>query len=114
MVAFDVDKLRSAYLSFLELKYPDLTYRSRKTKADDVFCLFHWTTEEEAWKIIQSRGEELDLQRNFIADEFLSQRKNAYKDAGGYLRAIREFQSFLDLCYLIDDARLRKPRVVGE
>lgn len=105
-------QLKTVYRQYLRNKYPELSRKSINTKVDDAFCMFRWMSEKEAWDRVQRRGDGLKNQSQFLADEFLSHRRNPLKDAAGYIRAIREFQEFLDLVEAIEQSRKRKPREV--
>lgn len=109
---YHIKGLRIAYRKYLEAKYPRLSSKSLSTRVDDAFCMFRWMEDNEAWYRVQLKGDELDAQCSFLADEFLSHRKNPLRDAKGYIRAVKEFQKFLELVGLIEDSRIRKPRKI--
>lgn len=110
---YNIHRLKRAYIQYLELRFPRLTERSIKTKADDVFVLFHWMPEQRAWEILRTDAEHLDNLKTVLAEEFLQQRKNPRKDAAGYVRAIKEFQLFLSLCETIAESYTREPRKIA-
>lgn len=109
---YHISELRKAYIHFLRIKYPNVNDRYLTTKADDALFFFRQLPEEEAWNRIQRTGDDLQNQRQFLAEELLYHRKNPYKDAGGYLRAMKEFQEFLSLVCEIESARKLLPRKI--
>ena len=104
--------LRVAYSQYLRIKYPESSKKSISTRVDDAYCLFRWMSEDEAWMWFLKDEGDLKTLRKILANEFLVQRKNPMKDAGGYIRAIKEFQEFLKLVSVIEDARIIRPRTI--
>lgn len=109
---YHISELRKAYVHFLKIKYPDANDRYISTKVDDALFFFKHLPEDEAWDRVQRTGDDLQNQRQFLVDELLCHRKNPSKDAGGYLRAIKEFQEFLCLVHEIESARKLMPRKI--
>lgn len=105
--------LRKAYNVYLTAKHPKLHPKSVRTRSDDVFSIFKWMGEEEGWAFILDDGRLHEERVQFLADNYLSQRKNPTKDAMGYLRALREFREFIRVVESIERARIRLPRKVS-
>lgn len=109
---YEVSSIRKAYRKYIEQKHPNWGVKSVVTRVDDSFCLFRWLPESEAWRYIFETDFSLEKSKEDFIEAFLMHRKNPSKDAGGYIRAIREFQGFLEVVSLIEKARIREPRKI--
>lgn len=107
---YNPDALRIAYHTYLKEKYPRLKPKSVKTKVDDVFAVMGWLTYKEFWDLVTSDEAQIRSKRDFLADEFLTQRANPKKDAQGYIRALLEFYKFIRIVELIEMSIVHKPR----
>ena len=111
---YSPEALRVAYTLYIDGRFPENSIKSRRTKVDDVFAMFSWTSEKEAWELLTTDSSRFDWLRSVIAEEFLSHRRYPLKDAAGYVRAIKEFQRFLTLLEAIENARILLPRKVKD
>lgn len=107
---YDYHALREPFHIYLRTKYPNRSEKTNRTVVNDALAVFSWMREEEAWDFVTDLERTRKRQLDFLADEFLSHRRNPRKDAGGYLRAVNEFREFIQLVLLIDAARKRLPR----
>lgn len=109
---YSISGLKKAYRAFIELKYPTLSKRGASTKVDDAFYIFRAFKDEDPWYFILEPTRDAQLKEELTVRLQLAERKNPKRDAGGYVRAMREFRGFLDLIGTIEAAELRIPRKI--
>lgn len=112
---YTISGLKKAYLEYLQVINPKSTVKSLSTLVTDSFVLFRWMGEEDAWnrinRIIEDE-DEIEVIRDELEKTYLCKRKKPKADSKSYARNIMCLVQFLKIVDAIDNARVKKPRVI--